>query len=88
MFSLSSSSSSLYVWAWTEEQKNKIMTANTSQELTQEEYFHLPQNKMYDVFDSLQTSEEIDEFDTCGFSAREDGFKVLQCWEDKGHPVK
>ena len=43
---------------------------------------------MYDVFDSLQTSEEIDEFDTCGFSAAEDGFKVLQCWEDKGHPVK
>ena len=87
MFSLSSSSSSLYVWAWTEEQKNKIMTANTSQELTQEEYL-AAENKMYDVFDSLQTSEEIDEFDTCGFSAPEDGFKVLQCWEDKGHPVK
>ena len=78
---------SLDVWAWTEEQKNKIMTANTSQELTQEEYL-AAENKMYDVFDSLQTSEEIDEFDTCGFSAAEDGFKVLQCWEDKGHPVK
>ena len=39
---------------------------------------------MYDTFDTLQTKEEFDSFDECGFSAAEDGFKVLQCWEDKG----
>jgi|SoiMethySBSTD1v2_1073268.scaffolds.fasta_scaffold1228705_1 predicted PurR-regulated permease PerM len=71
----------------TEEQKNKIMTATDSLQLTEEEYT-IANERMWEIFFAFQKKAELDAFDECGFSEAVDGFKVLQCWEKKGHTVR
>ena len=79
------------VYGWpagtTEAQKDKILSVTSDDNLTLDEH-RIAEERVYEIFDTLQTKEEFDEFDICGFSAAEDGFKVLQCWEDKGHTVR
>jgi hypothetical protein len=71
----------------TEEQKNKIMTATDSLQLTEEEYT-IANERMWEIFFAFQKKADLDAFDECGFSEAVDGFKVLQCWEKKGHTVR
>ena len=71
----------------TEQQKNKIMTATDSLQLTEEEYT-IANERMWEMFFAFQKKADLDAFDECGFSEAVDGFKVLQCWEKKGHAVR
>jgi hypothetical protein len=79
------------VYGWpagtTEAQKDKILTITSDDELTLEES-GIALDRVYEIFDAYDPdSQEYKDLIDCGFVDK-DSSEILQCWGDKGHPVR
>ena len=78
-----------YSWpaGTTESQKDKILAARSMDDLSLEE-FSIAEDRMYEFFDAyVPDSKEWKDLMDCGFVDK-NGFEVLQCLENNGHPVR
>jgi|SRR4029453_13285574 hypothetical protein len=71
----------------TEAIEDKILSATSELDLTSEE-LSMGEDRMYEFFDAYDPdSKEYKELMDYGFVEKY-GFEILQCLEDKGHPVR